>query len=521
MLKGLSAHASQLLGRVQRNTAPISDEVQQKLSTAAQANEGKPLTAAQVEKILVGAMPDQKSVISDCKSRCVGKVDGGTFLSQILEHRIEKENMVLHVNPAVTRRRDPLYANFGMDPKASAMLLFNARDIDEKGRPLLMKVVAREGCDVGKLDLSQYRTKWSEPDVISVKKNADYVEIKDVNEEEFAFGDPLLQVSTNAKGGEISRSVAVRPANVQITTRYNPKPGTTEIDPNSPVGAPQRNVNAAHDREGVVTFRDRLHMDLKAKADVPEGAWLDTKVSSYDIALGVDRGLIYEPDSTANITFMQTALNLAVPADDADLLGSDAARTPLKLHPNYANAWTLQQLVTQNVNLRTQSGGGSADAKAQNIPIANLLHPSAGSVTVASSPMKPLADTALNAATFEAAGVSATKVPLPDDPESDGQRVCIDLDKGFLGASDDASVKGWKVVAGYTDQSGKWQSCGSETISNHKNSQAMHLTVDVHNAKHALKNNRSIELRVFNDCGVPAQRVNVPLRDINWSDSAL
>lgn len=521
-MQGLSTAATQLLGRFQKQTSPISKDVEQKINDAAKANEGKPLSAEQLGQVLLTAMPEQKSKWDSCKKSCVGSGENTSFLTQILDHRIEKETQVLHIQPAITVRRDPLYATFSMDPKATAMLLFNARDVDENGSPLLMKVVCREGADASALDLSQYRTKSETPDVVIVGKTADFVEIKEVNEEEFAFGDPLLQVSTNAKGGEISRSVNVRPTNTNVIRRFNPKAGTTNvIDPNSPVGGAQNVSNPNLDREPVVTFENRLHVDLKAKTELEEGAWLDTKAANYNIALGVDRGLMFEPDSNARVQLLQTTLTTAVPADDADLLGSAPQSAAVVLHPSYVPSWTLATLLGQNVALTTSTGGGSADAVSKNIPLRNLLYPNADQFEIAGAALRPAGDIAFKKDTMAAAGIHAVKVPLADDAEHDGQRICIELDKGFIKASGDASVKGFTIVAGYADQTGKWHPSDRVKVSNDKNSPALSVHVDVPQAKDAMKYNRNIELRVFNAEGLPAERVTVPIREIDWSEAVV
>src|SRR5262245_44058539 len=71
-------------------------------------------------------------------------------------------------------------------------------------------------------------TSWEKPDVQTIKPGQDYVEVADVNETEFSFGDPLLQVSVNAKGGEVSRSVAINPENYE-TVKSRSEEHTSEL----------------------------------------------------------------------------------------------------------------------------------------------------------------------------------------------------------------------------------------------------------------------------------------------------
>jgi hypothetical protein len=245
------SQAAALVKDFQRQAGMLAAPVEQALAQVQQADPAKPLTLQQVEQVLLSAMPEQKSVIQgSCQRAACYHPDNKNprFLTQILSMKIEKESdFVVRPNPvnAPPVRRDPLYATFTMDPKADFMLLFNARDVDKNGQPLLMKVVARERADITKLDLTRYRMQDpTKPDVVKIANDQSYVETKDVHETEFQFGDPLKQVSVGNDGKELSTSVWVRPENVNKEFAFN---GMWD-NPNAPANARRIVPNRARRR---------------------------------------------------------------------------------------------------------------------------------------------------------------------------------------------------------------------------------------------------------------------------------
>ena len=102
----LTPQAAQLLGTVQRQSAPISRDVEQAIVKAAEANEQKPLTAAQLEQVLTQAMPAQSQLVKDANQACSCYHPDGKnpkFLTQILGHTIEKERSAIYNTPTVVR----------------------------------------------------------------------------------------------------------------------------------------------------------------------------------------------------------------------------------------------------------------------------------------------------------------------------------------------------------------------------------------------------------------------------------
>lgn len=524
------SQAAALVKDLQRQVGMLSAPVEQALAQVQQAEPAKPLSLQQVEQVLLSAMPEQKSVIQgSCQRAACYHPDNKNprFLTQILSMKIEKESdFVVHPNPVNVApiRRDPLYASFTMDPKADFMLLFNARDVDRNGQPLLMKVVARERADISKLDLTRYRMQDpTKPDVVKVSNDQSYVETKDINEAEFQFGDPLKQVSVGAEGKELSTSVWVRPENVNKEFAFNGMwdPNTSgasrRIIPNRASPAPQNNrvtQGEGLDRTAVATFQDRVHLSLKAKDTLPQGAWLDTPGAGahLEAALSVDRGYMFEPGSKAGVAFSGATINLEVAKNDAQLLGSESKAVAVPVSPSS----TIRQLLSQNIGETTSANPTNADQTSRATAASALLFARAADIGVGAGTLSVLGDVPVAKANMAANLIKLDAVPAADD-DNDAATVRLTLDEGFLAGKNGASVKGYKIVAGFTDEKGVWQEAKTRAIGSDKNKKET-FSFDVGDFDEMQKKNANLEVRIFNESGVPATRVLLPFRDIGWGD---
>ncbi len=518
----LDPQAQALLKHVQRRTGPVAQQVEQAVSAACDATQGKPLTMEQLEKVLCAAMPAQQGVIQDSKAiakgyHCDGK--NGRFLTSILEMRIEKEQDVGYSppRPVAPITRDPLFADFSMAPDADFMLLFNARDVDRDGQPLLMKIVARERADITKIDLARYRTQGGQPDVQKIANNASFVQIKDTDETEFAFGDPMKQVSLCGGGKELSTSVMVRPKNVDVKNFYYTHlvGGAQVINKANPYQLGRRTEGENLDTTKVARFDDRIHVSLKAKDTMPAGTWLDTPGAGQHLeaALSVDRGFFFEPGATGSVTFVDAKLALAVAADDAQLLGSQAATAPLAVQPN----WTMRQLLQQAVARTASSSPAGRDADSTSTVASDLIYAAKAKITLAGTALAPLSDKSLSEADFAAAKVKIDATPACGDHDGDDTTVKISLDAGFLGAAEGASVAGFKIVVGYTDATGAWVEAKPRTLGGASANKREDFTFEVEDFDGLQAKKANIEVRVFNEHGVPAQRVLIPFTQIGWA----
>ena len=514
----LSNAARYMLATYQNQTQPISSDLEQRILAACETNGSTPLSPAQLEEVLNAAMPQPEAhaqlvgTVEKCKASSNYHPDctRPDFLTQMIGlHRIEKETDEVYHTPAIRRPvRDPLYAKFVMDNEADVMLIFNARDVDAHGRPLLMKVVARDCVDMASLDLSKYRTERAGfADIQKVPENAAYVEIEDTNETEFTFGDPLLQVSLR-QGKELSRSVHLNPTNVQTTNYYSTHDGRTPFLP-APVPSEILTGNSL-DIEPPAVFPERIRLSMAAKPSFPEGAWLEAPSTHVNCTLHVEPGLIFEPGTTAAVNYGNATAEVTVPSDDAFLLGSRGSSVTIP-----PSRTTLDAFLKQFVTIAVQRPG-AADRNATQTRASTLLYPKPSAIHVAGKIFDPLATTPLATANFAAAGAEASIHPLVD-PEHDGVGIDLKLGAGFLSADAPTSLKGWKIVVGYRDENNQWNAAAPATVSNDRSLQDVAFHLESKNALGLIEAGRSLEIRLFNQDGIPAERVEIPFRDIPWA----
>lgn len=521
----LTQQAAALLKEVQRKVGLFELGVDQTLQQAqtTQADPAAPLGLEQVEKLLLQAMPSQAQVIQTASGFAKGYHPDNKnprFLTQILSMRIEKEHDFGVGTPTPPRNRDPLYASFTLDPKADFMLLFNARDVDAKGNPLLMKVVVREGADVAKLDLTRYRTATGQmPDVVKVAKNASYVETKDIDETEFSFGDPLKQVSVASCGKqELSSSVWVRPDNVDRWNAYSYMWDGRQyvINPNArQPGHDRLNQGEQLDTTPVKTFDERVRLAIKAKDTLPADAWLDTAggAAQVDVTLELGCGYIFEPGSSCEVGFNGMKLTGAVNKADAQLLGNEASSVNGTPGGNGSMRWLLSQPVSLSAGANPSGNDRAATSKTA---VDLIYGPTRDKITVGANKLSPLADVTIKTAEMAANKIALTAEPIAD-PNNDAVKVQLKLDDAFLGVADGASVKGWKMSVGYQDAAGKWVSVGERGVKSGA-SKAETFSFDVDDFDALQQGDRKLEVRLFNAEGVPAQRVILPFRDVSWAD---
>lgn len=514
----LDARAQALLSFAQQQTTRIDRATEQAIQKAAETSKA-PLSADKVAELLQQALPQHKQKIADLgKQVATYQCDGSkpNFLSQIVgTHHIEKERAAVYQSPHIVRpTRDPLTAQLIMAKDADVMLLFNAGVFDDAGRPLLMKIVAREKVKDHLPDISNYHTLTKTPDVQLVADNAAYVTIKDENEAEFAFGHPLAQVSLDCKGNELSRSGAVHPTNAQKTTYYYGINQNGAIVPNlsSPVGwTPTSESGAQLDTTAVQTFRDRVQLELRAKDDFPKGGWLEAPLKHVEAKLLLEPGYMLEPDSQATVSFLGTSLQTKVAADDFSFIGSPSAEATLATESSNA---TIGAVLNSQVTESNYSGSGS-DAQSVNTPAYQLIYQQAEHIKIGGEAFAPLSDVTMNKDAMEAAGITAYVQPLAGD--KDGQEIHLELPKGFLSSDKGGLVAGWKIVVGFAtpDPENPWiQAKPRVTSGSASGSESFKLALD--NAPEAILNNRNLEVRLFNERGVPAERVLIPMKELPW-----
>jgi len=520
----LDTQAKQLLSFVQQQTTRIDAKVEAQITQKA-TQTGKALSKDQLEQLLIQALPEHKDTIKKLGTQCMCHQSDGTngdFVTQLVGlHKIEKERAQVYSQPQYVRpTRDPLTAKFILAKEADVMLLFNASKFDQSGRPLLMKIVARESMKDKLPDISNYHTLSKTPDVQYVANDAAFLETKDENETEFDFGDAIAQVSLDKKGKELSRSGAVAPTNERVTQFFSGMWEGSVIVPNlaSPVGVtPTTEAGAQLDNSHVQRFEDRIELSLKAKADFPKGGWLEVPASNVDTTMTVHPGYLLEPGSIGSVAFAGASIDASVPKDDFSFIGSGSGTASVAAE-NYSG-WTLAQFLNQSVRQTTksQSSNGS-DAQVVDTAVSALIYPKPEQIEIGGVALQPLGDRVVNKADFAAAKISAHVEPLHADPEKNGQELVIDLAKGFLTGKGE-SMAGWRIEAGYfagPSQGNAWVGSEAVKVTAQSGSPEKCLRIQMPNAPEVVGANKNLEIRVYNAQGVPAQRVLIPMTQLPW-----
>lgn len=430
-----------------------------------------------------------------------------------------------------------------IDNDAKSMLLFNGRDVDKTGKPLLMKAVLRvkdpadaEGVKTAveafKKEMGNFegiRQNWGpnaeKIDIKIIAANDAYVELKDMDEAEFQFGDPILQISQDKAGKELSRGVATEPDNKLIRKYYaaqaNGQPNLAQpVRSRWNQGNPEDILTGANlDTTAPNVFDERISLKMSAKETFPEGGWLETRAEFVTAGLVVEPGLIFEPGKDASVTFLGTSLKTAVAKDDAYFTGSPSAEGELKLEGNFAK-YSLKQLLTQSVtrNVVSQAAGHGDNANVAKQAF-QFIYADAGHINIAGKAFTPLSDQNLKKAELgDGTKMTAQLAPIAD-PDHNGTRASIVLNEGFLKTDGETSIEGWTVAVGFKDVDGAWKQCSSTKIEDRETSQRMGFELDMTDAPGLMKQGASMEIRLFNQNGVPAERVQVPFQAMTWADA--
>lgn len=519
----LDATAQKLFTTVQAQ-APVSAQVSQAIEAKVAECGNVALTAQQLEQVLLAAMPAQKPIIEQAAKAC-HHCDGknGKFVSTIATLMIEKEkNAVYSPPPAAVPpmpRRDPLKAEILMGKDTDFLVIANAGVFDADKKPLALKVLARERADLSKLPevLAQYHTMWGDtPDVVKVANDAAYVKIEDEQEHEFQFGHGVAVVSFDKKGAEQGRNGKINPDNKLVTHYFHGKNEGGKVVPDltKPAIPAQTTTGVNLDTTPVLTFNQELSLALAAKTTLPKGAWTELPLSQLDVKLNVGGGYLLEPGTQATVTLMGAQAAVSVPGDDFSFSGNKAASATIPAQ--YANH-TLAQLFAQQVQELSQSTATTTDRKVTNTPASELFfRREKDAVKLGELPFTPLMSPTLTGDAIAAAGIHPVIQPLVGDAQSDGYCVAVKLSEGFVKAGGPADLTGWTVEVGYQGPGG-WTEAGSMKIDGKSSSKAGLFELPVDNPTEAIAKNRSLEVRLRNDQGIPAGRIQIPFKELKWA----
>jgi hypothetical protein len=146
-----------------------------------------------------------------------------------------------------------------------------------------------------------------------------------------------------------------------------------------------------------------------------------------------------------------------------------------------------------------------------------LIYQHKAAIQVAGQDLAPLGDRTLTKADLDTLGIKAFLQPLSGD--SNGQEVHLELPKGLLAAKSPASLQGWKMVVGFRaapEGDELWSEAKPRTIQGDSGSGKESFKLELPNAPEAIQQNRNLEIRLFNERGVPAQRLLIPFKELPW-----
>lgn len=518
----LDATAQKLFTNLNAQAA-VPAEVQAKIEAKCSQTGNVPLTAQQLQEVLIQAMPDKASQIQEQASACGHQCDGknGKFISTVASVLIEKERNGVYYQPAVnpTPRRDPLTTEIILGKDTDFAVQANAGVFDADGHPLAQKVVVRERADLKKLGevLKGFHTTWGDkPDIVKVSNDAAYLKLIDEQENEFQFGHGVALVSFDAQAKEQGRNGKTNPTNKLTTHLFYPKnDGSGQPDTTHPSGhAPQIQTGPTLDNTHVQTFKDTVGVKLEIAANLDKGLWMDVPLAHVKTTLNLEKGLIREPGTQANATLMNVAINTSVANDDFSFAGGAGGTGVLNAasYPGYQ----LAHLLGQNVQVTSRSNPTTTDQNVEQIPVKSLLYKDADAIKLGGEKFVPLGDQAATGETLAQRGIEASIQPLAGDPQADGFCVKLALNKGFISADSPADLKGYTIEAGFRGADGKWNDAGSVKVTAQGASPSAKFEVALDNATEAVASSRQLEIRVRNADGLPAGRVMIPFKELKW-----
>lgn len=536
----LTKAAASLFQLVELKTGVYPDTVVKQLQEAESKEPAKQMSVAEVEQMLIQAMPQHCEYIKQTSQQCQAatpKGDDGPGVS-ILEARVKTLNRVAQQRQQEPRRIDPYEVVFKMPKNTAHVLFFNCRKVDDTGRPAIMGISAREGADPSKIDSTIfYKPADHEVQTATVKAGAEFVRFKEENEPEFRAGDPILAVALDAKGRFISSDVTIRPLNEQTTEVYPGKLENNQWVPDTaqPVVQKWTNTGENLDQTPVVVNADRMEVIAKFRPDFSPQAWFGHTFKKGDLELNVlmKRGAIFEPGAYAKLSVLNATADVKVEGRDMEVaaLPVRLPGSPTKLAkatlPDNIN---LQTLIQQPVTLQVGTAPGSSDARSTQRSLIEAIAPYYVKTKLMGQPLGHVNSGTLTpdigvASASDAAQnrFSATKRPATEEEQKlagnpKAHVASFDFAQGFV-EIEGRPVKGLQLEIGYTDAAGKWTAGPRKTLSGEAASDATKMELLVPHPDELANQNGRVELRLYTPEGMPLKRALFPFHTIPWNEA--
>lgn len=265
---------------------------------------------------------------------------------------------------------------------------------------------------------------------------------------------------------------------------------------------------------------ERVRVTARIDRRAP-GAWLDRSPQDAGMALefAVGRGLHVLPNTRVVAGydgFSESEPTLSdLRSNDPDWQLTNEPRTsrfPVESYRNIGRA-----LESELTLYYVDSQGGSDQYRSMSL--AEFVFAEASQhLKVGGAPFQILGEAWVDPANAEARKLSAA---LWESPK--GELVpLVSLEKGFLESSDPkCSLKGWRVEVGYRDSTGDWQGAGPIELKHEPSSPAKLLKLPQIRDPKLLsrEGGKPLEVLVYNADGVPAQRLLIPLHQLEYKTS--
>lgn len=535
----LTKGAASLVQLFELKTGTLPDPVVKQLEQSETADPSKKYSVAEVEQMLIGAMPDRSDVIQqiakDASRAQTEQKPGDEKGVSLLEARVKTVNKVAKVpQPPPPVRVDPYEVVFEMPQNTAFVLFFNGRKVDPDGRPAIMGIAARDGHDSKKLDQSHFHVpEGHDVQTQTVKKSATFAKFVEANDSEFRAGDPVIGVALDAKGRFISSETLIRPLNETITEWYPAKVenGKYVPDLSQPLVTKQVATGEALDNERVMHNVDRLAFEVRTKQGFSPPGWWGQQLNNGDAeaTMMLKRGFIFEAGASATATWGGTQVETKVEGKDAEvaalpvqLPGSPTKMAQIKLTN------TLQQLAMSGVQISTGTVADSRDRSNHNVSFESLVMPYLEGATMAGQALGTpsqgtlFADVAVkNAGDTAAQMFGVVRRPAKEAVQQalgspKAQTIEIQLDHGFL-AFPNRDLKGMQIEVGYLTGP-DWTPVDRKKLGAGKASSKLQFEMNIANPAELEKAGTRLEIRAYTAEGLPLKRVTVPFNQtLQWA----
>ena len=402
------------------------------------------------------------------------------------------------------RKVDPLSVELEIDPRVAFVAIVNAERFDPQGRPLLLGLIARDGADRSKLDLSGLCPMPGPPEPPRlIRADAKRAELRSFDDSQFDFGTPIVQISFDAKGAEVNRSARTRPAN--DLTRHVLTRNDHRVE---------RTVGDVLDTRPVQISKQHLRVALEG---APAGWWPDDPASAGwpKLRLDADAKVLQQPGARATITIqgayadpydsiprygspLAPQLALSVASNDASFQGNAPVRSAAIEFARFDQD-VLDARVTIESASNSMARTGAPDAAKTQATLRDLLRTHRQAITVGGE--HRLVET-------ESIRLGEDRGGLGARPATNGS-VALSLAEGYLEAAGGASLEGYTVTVGRMGSDG-FRPLARRTLDASPTSNGLDFLLTPAALATGVPS-APLEVRITDDRGVPFHRVKIDL----------